>query len=571
MSTPVCGVLGQLTPASQQQAEDMVTAAQQEGVELQAAGHNETGIFYTAAGTSAAGVASVLWNAAGELPAALAPTKNPATDWTAAAREADACGIHQRSDGSWILHGSVSGTQVLYVYEAPGGVVLFSTRLRWLTRAAEQLSPDWQSWTEIIAFGAPLSGRTTFAGIHRLKPMEYLETTGEGRVNRGAAHWAWEDYTPQPVSDLQDITEATIGHMSAQMRPYIAEAGTANPMLSGGRDSRMLTALALNESAETTEVTAWTTSSDSGTALEELIAAQVAETLEVDHRIITGRYSQFAQDFTEYADAVDYQASFHFWLMPVVRRLKETPGPIFDGIGGGVLLGGGFADPPNAHRLSRQDLVAARIGSRARYLTEAQKVLAETAAAGVSSRSSAAAEPVAQQYLDHPNGHTLTSYLLRTVPGIAPAPAKVLGRAQPTLMPMVSDPVAQLALSLPHEVKADGAWYPYLLKAADPRLEGMETADDLMGRRHHKRRIASVEAAAYLGGLIQNGPASGLLAPQLREADLSAPGGLMTWQRMLNSQRPQHLIRGLAMLTLWLQEHQGQLKDSDPVKGVQNA
>lgn len=555
----VCGVLGRMTEAHRQRADRMAEIAEAEGVRWEPS-HLMPGL--TLRRSNSVTIQrdernlTAAWNAAGGTDQSLL-----GQDWQETARAGDLCGLRATARGTGVLHGSVSGCQVLYV-QITDHAVFFATRLRWLAETAGQLSPDWQSWSEILAFGAPLAGRTTFTGIRRLMPMEYVEVrdTGPGDgapVQLKQARWPWEDYLPESAADRDEHTQAAVDAMAAHMRPHLSGAG--NPMLSGGRDSRMLTALALREAAEPQLLTAWSTSSDAGSALEELVAARVAETLGVEHRITTGHYSQFGQDFTDYADAVDHQASFHFWLMPVARQLHRHPGPIFDGIGGGVLLGGGFADPQDAHRRTRQELTAARVQARARYLSHAPRVLRGDVASGVGERVRSGAQPVAERFADHPNAHTLTSYLLRTVPGIAQAPAKVLGAAQPTVMPMVIDEVAQLALQLPHAAKADGAWYPELLSSADARLRGMPTADELTGTRHHKRRIASREGARYLAGLLQRESVIRLISPELAAADPADPQGVLTWQRLLNSQRPQHLIRGLAMLALWLEDYQSQL------------
>ncbi|WP_120005962.1 asparagine synthase-related protein [Nesterenkonia muleiensis] len=566
----VCGVLGRMTEAHRQRADRMAEIAESEGVRWEPS-HLLPGL--TLRRTSSAAFQrdersiTAAWNAAGAVDQTLLDRS-----WEETARRGDLCGLRAAARGTGVLHGSVSGCQVLYVH-ITDHAVFFSTRLRWLAETAEQLTADWQAWSEILAFGAPLSGRTTFTEIRRLMPMEYVEVgdAAEGKDNTAQlkqAHWPWEDYLPQRSADLAETTGATVEAMAEHMRPHLRGAG--NPMLSGGRDSRMLTALALREAAEPQLLTAWSTSSDAGSALEELVAARVAETLGIDHRIVTGHYDQFGQDFADYADAVDHQSSLHFWLMPVARRLRCHPGPVFDGIGGGVLLGGGFADPQDGHRMSRQELIAARVRARSRYLSDAPKVLRRDMTSAVGERARSGAGGTAARYADHPNAHTLTSYLLRTVPGIAQAPAKVLGGAQPTVMPMVIDEVASLALQLPHAVKTEGAWYPQLLVAADQRLRGMPTADDLTGTRHHKRRIASREGARYLAGLLQRESVSGLLSPDLAALNPADPQGLVAWQRLLNSQRPQHLIRGLAMLTLWLDEYGSRLRSADP-EGIARA
>ncbi|NDK30738.1 asparagine synthase-related protein, partial [Nesterenkonia haasae] len=413
-----------MTEAHRQRADRMAELAEGEGVSWEPS-YLVPGLTLRVTAASAVSrterTMAAAWNAAGQIDSEL--LEQP---WDRTAREADACGLRSNARGTGLVHGSVSGCQVLYVHTADSAV-FFSTRLRWLVDTAEALTPDWQAWSEILAFGAPLSGRTTFTEIRRLMPMEYAEVTDSGAVHLKQQHWPWEDYTPQSGSNVDEVTRETIEAMADHMRPHLSgvhSGAAANPMLSGGRDSRMLTALAARESPDRKSLTAWSTSSDAGSALEELVASQVAETLGVDHRIITGRYDQFGQDFADYAEAVDYQASFHFWLMPVVRELRKSPGAIFDGIGGGVLLGGGFADPVDASQASRHELMLSRVQARSRYLTEAHKILQGGAAAYVEERAYSGARVTAERYADHPNAHTLTSYLLRTVPGIAPAPAK---------------------------------------------------------------------------------------------------------------------------------------------------
>lgn len=565
--TAVFGAFGDLTDLHRQRLAAMTHRAAADGVHLSVdinqpgavlRGNSALKVTQGADGALRAG-----WNAAGGV-----TTSMLSHPWTETARRADACGLRV-TDGTGVVHGSVSGAQVLYTYLADGAV-FFSTRLRWLAETADRLSPDWQSWAEVIAFGAPLEGRTTFTEFRRLMPMEFARLEAVGGLGLDREKWPWEDYLPRTPADLSDITHQTVEEMADDMRPALEEGGPANPMLSGGRDSRMLTALALRESPEPSQVTAWTTSSDAGSALEELVGARVAKRLGVRQRIVVGGYADFENDFRRYADSVDHQASFHFWLTPVAEELRNQSGPVFDGLGGGVLLGGGFADPPGADSLDTAGLVEARIAARTRYLSASTAVFTSDATEALRTRSRDRAEPMVRSYLDHPNGHTLAAYRMRTVPGIAQAPAKVLGGSRPTLMPMLNDRVAQLALELPHSCKADGAWYPDLLTAADPRLRGMKTADDLIGTHHHKRRIASREGAGFLAALIQQSPARQLLSEALKEADPQHPRGLVLWQRLLNSQRSQHLIRGLAVLALWLDDYGVTLTDVDP-RGIVHA
>lgn len=561
----VSGVIGKLTAVHRERAERMAALAVSEGQQWHTREELQSAVLYTASAAverieeHGLSQLSVAWNSAG--PPQIRTLQKP---WYDVAESADACGIRVDDGGTGFVHGSVSGAQVLYVEEADGAV-FFATRLHWLAGTADHVSPDWQSWSEILGFGAPLQGRTTVAAVRRLMPMQYVNVA-DGSASVQQHRWAWESCEPRLGISIEEATGRAVEIMASEIASHTSARSRLNPMLSGGRDSRMLTGLALRESADPSLVTAWTTSSDTGSALEELVAAEIAGVLGVRQEIHTGRFAQFGQDFEDYADLVDYQASFHVWLMPVVRALRQAPGAILDGIGGGVFFGGGFADSPGDHNPAQ--LQRSRITARSQYFAAAHKVLDSAVAEAATERARRAAIVTADQYIDHPNGHTLTSYLLRTVPGISLAPAKVLGDAQPTITPMISDEVVQLALNLPHGVKENGAWYSHLLRATDRRFDGFHTADDLIGTHHRKRRIASREGASYLAQLLLDSPVSTLLSPSLRQADPRDPHGLVTWQRHLSIQRSQHLIRGLGMMSLWLRRYHDTVTNGDPRKVI---
>ena len=416
-----------------------------------------------------------------------------------------------------------------------------------------RLEPDWDAWAEILAFGAPLAGRTSFAGYRRLQPGEYAQWDGTpdaGRWTLGREAWSWAEIEPEPDLAPEDLTGEVLEDLGEQIG---AIEGPLNPMLSGGRDSRLLTAVALRtHGAE--NLTAWTTSSDTGTSMEELVAAKTAAQLGVDHRIVAARHADFSRDVRDYARTVDYMASFHIWLMPVARELSAAQGTVLDGLGGGIFLGGGFPDDPAlAGGASPEQLAESRFERLGKYLDAADEVLAPGVADTLRERAWADFEPVARAFADHPNGATLTAYLTRTLPGISLAPSKVLGSARPVRMPIVGDRVIAAALRVGHSAKNDGAWYYDLLAQADPRLGDMPTAADLTKRRQHVRRGASREAAQWYRELLLDSPVAELLSERLRQAELRH------WQDQLARTKPQHLLRGLAMLALWLEDYGPQL------------
>ncbi|GAA3180578.1 asparagine synthase-related protein [Actinocorallia glomerata] len=483
--------------------------------------------------------------------------------WEQAARDGDVAGVARTSEGTTVLHSSLSGVQPLYV-EQTRDAVYFATRLDLLVDTASgPLTPDWNGWAQIIGIGAPLAGRTTVSGIRRLGPMEHLDVAPGGSPRSGRTAWPWEQITPEPGLTPEELTGDVVDALRDQVGQHAA-GGPLQPMLSGGPDSRMLTGLAREAAvaagAAPAALTAWTTSSDTGTTLEELTAARIAADLGIRQRIVSGRHDGFSQDFLDYAELTGHQASFHVWLMPVARELAAQAGTVLDGLGGGVFLGGGFPDDPQAlaDGAGPQRLLETRFGRLARYLQVAEELLAPGAADRLAAAGREDYTRIAEPLADHPQGATLTAYLTRTLPGISMAPAAVLGGSRPTAVPIMAHQVVSQALRLTHESKREGGWYPDLLRRVRPSFGEIPTAADLTTVRQHVRRGAALDAAVWYRELILGSPAAVLLGEKLRDGDAEL------WRRQLARTRAQHLIRGLALLALWLRRYEDRLTETDP-------
>src|SRR5699024_10063824 len=126
--------------------------------------------------------------------------------------------------------------------------------------------------------------------------------------------------------------------------------------------------------AQTAEnIVAYTTSSDTGTVMEELVAAQVANHMRLEHHIAFPERGEFGADFEQFGAAVDYQTAFHVWLLPLLRTVHSRvevsdhiPFPeriALDGLGGGLFIGSSFSDES-----ANEDRRESRIRGITRYL-----------------------------------------------------------------------------------------------------------------------------------------------------------------------------------------------------------
>lgn len=457
-----------------------------------------------------------------------------------AGRRADAF-VLDREPAAVRIQGTQSGAIPVYV-DVGEDHVTFSSVLDLLIRTRPGgVAPDWNGVAQMVAGSGPLGGRTVIAGIDRLRPGEQV-CYGPGRTLRRTVEWQWPQNEAGSGSQ-EELAEAVTRAVSG-----LARSGPLISMLSGGWDSRLLLAAA-HAAPGRGEIQAFTTSSDTGTVMEELVAAQVAEHLGVSHQMVMPHRSQFAADLADFAAAADYQTAFHLWLVPLARAVlaahRARPDgavpTVLDGLGGGLFIGSSFSDDP-----AGRSLVETRLAGVTRYLGAADRVLRTGVVRSVTDRIRADAEPAVHRFRGHPYGHILTAYLTRTVPGISLAPHGLMARTGPVATPFLCSDVVSAGLRIQPLEHAQDRLYPLFTSAIDPALSRLPTAQaQVPWPRPHPRRITSMEAVRHLRSLLLREPVRALVAPSLLQA------GPKHWRALLATTGGQHLIRGLAVLSLW--------------------
>lgn len=446
-----------------------------------------------------------------------------------------------RDDGAAELRVGVSGAQPLYV-RREGEEAWFANRLAALTTLGYReasavdpgsLAPDWNAWSEILAIGAPLCGRTPFQQIRRFQPWERLSWAPDTGIRYQTGSWPWLELDGTGRGSIAELLDALDAKLSG-----LASSAPLGITLSGGWDSRLLAALA-SRVMEPTPCRAWTSSSDTGTTLEELVASQVANTLELDHHIVPAPHHRFATDLAQYGNLVDHQTSFHVWAVPLADALRGSGATILDGLGGGIFLNNAFD--------TATDDTDARFARLARYLTAADQILRPEVVQQLQERSRQGYEEATAGLQGHPHERALTAYLTRTWAGIAHGPYSLFAASTSVATPFTDSAVIRAASALEPSQRESGRLYRSLLERISPELARLPTAAELTGRqRQIPRRGASAAAAERYRELLTSGPVRDLLTPSLANADLPA------WGELLRRTRSQHLIRSLAMLALWL-------------------
>jgi hypothetical protein len=476
------------------------------------------------------------------------------TSWKQAARELACCGLVIEGTDRY-LHSSVAGVSPIY-YLHDGEATYFASRIDPLVRAlaeGSRLTIDWEAWAAIFLVTAPLDERTPFLEVRRLPPFSTLKHHPGKGPRRLSPDWPWTDEMPDQGEDAGTGTAVI-----ERLRESIAEvpAGPLVCPLSGGWDSRLLLMLAAER--EDLAVSAWTLKSTHRGSDETPYARAVAKAQGVPlSQIARGR--SFWGDQEKVALRSDYQTTHHGWFMPMARRLRKGRHTLLDGLAGGIFVKGHFVtDEMLRARSSSQRLsLLWQVLSNAR---SAPEVLSKPLAGALTDLAERAWQREAATVSGSPAELTLTAYRTRTLRGISLAPEAILGAEATVLTPFTDDRVARAGLAVPPERKLDGALYREVLTAVDPKVgalpstnDATETPDQPTGNREIKKG-----ALQGFGERLRSNSLSGEVDRRLLDSD--ADGRL---RQALDSSKTAHMVRALALLSMWEERYRDRLKEID--------
>lgn len=447
------------------------------------------------------------------------------------------------------LRGDEAGVVPLY-YRFVADGVLFGSRVDDLVRVGDgDLHADWSAWAGILTASLPVGDRTPFEEIRRLLPDRYLSAR-DGRVRSAPRTWAWTeiDATAAPR------TEEILGALREAITPLSGAAVTLP--LSGGWDSRLLGALLAEQAG--TRVEAITVDTDVGHRNEQRFAAAVAGQLGFPHRIATPRTGGYVADAEQVMRALDFQTGFHVWGIEL-QRAHAGDRPVIDGLAGGVLLKNPFVSERLAQARSGRERLDA-VWRRLSASLAPGRLIGQGVAEAVESEARADFRRWSEPLVDHPADAKLAVYGSRTLRAIALATSQLWGTTASMVTPYIVPDVARLGLALPTDVDDPQGAFRDLLASIDPVLVDLPSTNTSPAPSPvHPRRELSPEAHAWYRRQVCHEAVAGLLAPGA-VGHIRSGGAWLTGQGRGLTQP----MRGLAVLSTWLQVYGDVLADASP-------
>jgi asparagine synthase (glutamine-hydrolysing) len=174
------------------------------------------------------------------------------------------------------------GLERIYFHEAADGLLYFASEAKALLRVLPSTRAfDDEAIAQYLAFGCTHGVRSLFRGVGLLDGGTLWSFGEEGsRRERYITPATLEQQSPL---DEEDFTEAFAAAFKAALPRYVGEGRELGISLTGGLDTRMIMACL---PATTTRPVTYTFSGTQERTLDERIAAKVAATCGLEHRVL---------------------------------------------------------------------------------------------------------------------------------------------------------------------------------------------------------------------------------------------------------------------------------------------
>jgi len=236
------------------------------------------------------------------------------------------------------------GTRPLYEARV-GDCVVFASALRILEAIPGlDLRLDVRGITEQAILQAPLDGRTTYLGVHLLRPGEIIEHSAPGRTSRVTREW---DRVPhRHLSDDEAIDAVHTAFIRAVDRRRRDDTAAVS-FLSGGLDSRIIVAAMRNAG-----LSVQTLNFSLVGSLDHAIGGLFAEAVGTFH-VSRPYHAGLDDDYAEMACAVLRESPAISGVIP------ERPRLLWAGYGGSAFIGQIHSRPEYAALCRNGDLPGA--------------------------------------------------------------------------------------------------------------------------------------------------------------------------------------------------------------------
>jgi asparagine synthetase B (glutamine-hydrolysing) len=234
------------------------------------------------------------------------------------------------------------GLKPFYYYHQDG-VFVFSTDLNWLVRnSPKKFTLNYNTFSQYICLRHPFGDQTLFQEILRIPQGELLRYSVKEDQLQSIPYYSYLSIKPNTSITPEQVLTETPARFIAALERQVNGASKVLLPLSGGYDSRLI---ACGLKALGIELETFTTHKDYKFTTDTIAAAKVAKLLKANHHYKDLPVNYLAQFHQKKCQLVNFETSYHPWVLNLLTILPEKPLPCFDGLGGDACLGGSEVTP----------------------------------------------------------------------------------------------------------------------------------------------------------------------------------------------------------------------------------
>lgn len=333
------------------------------------------------------------------------------------------------------------------------------------------LRPDWRAWGCQFYFGYPLGVRSHFQQVSLLSFESSNEQHDESPF---LLDTPFRPYEPDRKINDFSIAVSTVAKLLLEavergLEQYRGKQAIC--FLSGGWDSRAIAAC-MAKLLPPEELQVITTSYDSGNDKEERFAEMVAEKLGLDHRIISLSDNYYVKHCPSALSSSDYSTFMHIWMEDLLEQLDLSHDIVnFDGYAGDLLLRGMKQQLDDVSRSPCDEVFFSR------FKVFDPSLVLSTPVARTLERM--ARDELRLELMRYPSRNRILWFLLnnRGWRGVAHSPRMQM-KYMNVALPFLDKRLFDYILSIDESIRLRPDFYPSILSAIDPRLDGLPSTND---------------------------------------------------------------------------------------------
>lgn len=238
--------------------------------------------------------------------------------------------------------GTEYGFKPFYYYYRDGELA-FSTDLDRLVRnASRKFEVNYSVFSQYLCLRHPFGDETLFREINRLPQGVFLRYSVPADRLERVPYFDYRSFQPDLSITSQQVLAEGPARFTAALKRQVGRTQKVVLPLSGGYDSRMI-ACGLHRLG--IELLTYTTHKDYRYTTDTMAAAEVGKLLGTTHHDIALPNNYFTLFHQRKCGMVNFETSYHSWIVNLLSILPKEPFPCFDGLGGDACLGGSEITP----------------------------------------------------------------------------------------------------------------------------------------------------------------------------------------------------------------------------------